>query len=162
MNHNSALIALEYKKRRMVSPSSIVDQSSTMIETIAMFLLSAASIFQLHVSCAKLPKQEGEMTSMTIVDGYGPPGPSPDEDYINNSNNEQDTSRPLNILFWYHRLVGGQIIYPDFASDDQTYLNHESLGNNLLRKACGKTNQTLVDRDKPRKLKFGLWTSSMD
>ena len=145
MNHNSALIALEYKKRRMVSPSSIVDQSSTMIETIAMFLLSAASIFQLHVSCAKLPQQEGEMTSMTIVNGYGPPGPGPNEDYINNSNNEQDTSHPLNILFLYHQLLGGQIIYPDFASDDQANANYETLGNNLLRKAeqsFAKTNKT--------------------
>ena len=142
MNHNSAFTAQEYKKRRMLTPSSIIDLSSTMIGSIAMFLLSAASIIQLHVSCAKLPQLEGEVT---VVNGYGPPGPGPNEDYINNSNNEQDTSHPLNILFWYHQLLGGQIIYPDFASDDQANANYETLGNNLLRKAeqsFAKTNKT--------------------
>ena len=95
-----------------------------------MFLLSVVSLLQLHESCAKIPQQEREMTSMNIVDGYGPPGPDPYEDYNNNS---QETSQPLNILFWYHQLLG-QIIYPEFVSDDQTNSEYESFDNNFLRK----------------------------
>ena len=111
----------------MLTPSIIIDQSFTMIRTIAMFLLSVVSLLQLHESCAK---QEREMTSMSIVDGYGPPGPDPYEDY---NNNRQETSQPLKILFWYHQLLG-QIIYPEFVSDDQTNSEYESFDNNLLRK----------------------------
>lgn len=95
----------------MLTPSIIIDQSFTMIRTIAMFLLSVVSLLQLHESCAKIP-------------------PDPYEDY---NNNEQETSQPPKILFWYHQLLG-HIIYPEFVSDDQTNSEYESFDNNLLRK----------------------------
>ena len=87
-----------------------------MIGTIAMFLLSAVLFLQVHESCAKIPQQED---GMTIVDGYGPPGPN--EDDINTNMPEQDTSQPLGILYWYHQFLEGQIFYPEYntLTDDE-------------------------------------------
>ena len=97
-----------------------------------MFLISAVLFLQLHESCAR--QQEDGKTTMTIVEGYGPPGPK--EDSTNTNILEQDTSQPLSILYWYHQFLGGQIIYPEYGfehhalgDDDET----STLSNNFMR-----------------------------
>merc|ERR1712110_831507 len=94
----------------------VFGQTFTMIGTRAMFLLSALLFLQLHESCAKIPQQAD---GMTIVDGYGPPGPN--EDDINTNMPDQDTSQPLGILYWYHQFLEGQILYPEYhtLTDDE-------------------------------------------
>ena len=84
-----------------------------MIGTTAMFLLSALLFLQVHESCAMIPQQ---VDGMTIVDGYGPPGPY--EDDINTNMPDQDTSQPLGILYWYHQFLEGQILYPEYDDDE--------------------------------------------
>ena len=97
-----------------------------------MFLLSAVLFLQLQESCAISQQEDGKAT-MTIVEGYGPPGPN--EDSSNTNILEQDTSQPLSILYWYHQFLGGQIIYPEYGFEQHTLTDDddETLGNNLTR-----------------------------
>ena len=113
---------------------SVIAKTSTMIGTMAMFLLYTVLFFQLHESCARLSQQEDGKTTMTIVEGYGPPGPN--EDSTNTNILEQDTYQPLSILYWYHQFLGGQIIYPEYGFEHYTMTDDDetsTLGNNLLR-----------------------------
>ena len=89
-----------------------------MIGTKAMFLLSAVLFIQVYESCAKIP-QQGD--GITIVDGYGPPGPNENDINTNMPLPEQDASQPLGILYWYHQFLEGQIFYPEYQTltDDE-------------------------------------------